>query len=312
MFCSLNGLEDAAKEYREAIKLDESFLDARFNLGVTLLGLGQWKEGFEEYEHRWQNTQYPPRAYRYYQKWQGEDLAGKRILLYPEQGYGDEIMALRFAYVVKDRWPDAIVIVQARAPMLRLARQSLHDSIAVVGTHDDSIEAMGLDYSCPLLDVPMVLGMSWQNVIWEKVQAPYNYLACMPADWHHWDRRLADLPPGLNVEDLVPSLRSGKRQCRLLPPERTPARFRTIQICPRDLPGHLWQSEHAARPYSRSLGSLMVHSKGEVDGHAGHVAARVHHALWRCGGVAARGGCAAACETIAHRVSGPCLRAYRR
>jgi hypothetical protein len=47
------------------------------------------------------------------------------------------------------------------------------------------------DYSCPLLDVPMVMRLGWGDVLSRR------YL--VPGDTTDWKRRLATLPPGLNV-----------------------------------------------------------------------------------------------------------------
>ena len=160
MFCTLMRLPEAADEYRKAIEFGAG-PDARFNLGVTLLGQGQWEEGFREYEHRWLNTPYPPRAYRKYPKWRGEDLNGKRVVLYPEQGYGDEILGVRFADVLKWRYPDATIILMARPPMYRLI-QDIADVTAWPINMDT--QPQDVSYSCPLLDVPMVLGLKPDDV----------------------------------------------------------------------------------------------------------------------------------------------------
>lgn len=210
MFCTLNRLEEAAKEYRACITIDQGFLDARFNLGVTLLGLGQWTEGFKEYEYRWQNTPMPPRAYRNYPKWKGEDLHRKRILLYPEQGYGDEIMGLRFAETVANAFDNAYVIVQARTPMLLLAKtmaQEGRSAIRVVPYSSD--HAWRADYSCPLLDVPITIGPrivdpgkgetwidGWAGVRSEPYLRAPSYPMESPSVWFD---RVEKLPDGLNV-----------------------------------------------------------------------------------------------------------------
>jgi Tfp pilus assembly protein PilF len=196
MFCTLMRLEDAATEYRAAISIERN-PEASFNLGVTLLGLGQWDEGFGEYEQRWLNTPMPPRAYRDYPKWTGEDLTGKRIVLYPEQGYGDEIMALRFAGLLTQRYPIAEIVVQARGPMLRLVKGNSAFIEYVVPMHAD--EQPAADFSCPLLDVPMVLGLTPKDAPfmgqWTKyLRAPDQRMV------DTWRKRLkANLPPGLNV-----------------------------------------------------------------------------------------------------------------
>jgi Tfp pilus assembly protein PilF len=197
MYCTLMQLPEAATEYRAAIAAGAG-ADAHFNLGVTLLGLGEWEEGFREYEHRWDNTPYPPRAYRNYVKWRGEELNGKRIVLYPEQGYGDEIMALRFVRKIHLFYPQCTIIVLARAPMFRLAENMkaarvIGFDVSVVPMNSD--QAVDADYSCPLLDVPMVLNLSPDDVAY-----PCTYLDApdrnMVGVWKH---RLNSLPKGLNV-----------------------------------------------------------------------------------------------------------------
>ncbi len=195
MYCTLMRLGEAANEYRSALEHGAG-PDARFNLGVTLLGLGRWEEGFREYEHRWQNTPYPPRSYRNYPKWKGEYLGEKTILLYPEQGYGDEIMALRFVIDLAYVYPNAKIIVQARAPMRRLAKSISRNlsRISVVPMHADAqLEA---DFSCPLLDVPMVLKQSPASLSRHSgyLSAPDKSRV---ADWRH--RIAMELPHGLNV-----------------------------------------------------------------------------------------------------------------
>jgi Tfp pilus assembly protein PilF len=190
MYCALMRLPEAEAGYRKAIERGAGF-DARFNLGITLLGMGRWEEGFREYEARWDNTVYPPRAYSNYPKWHGEPLDGP-ILLYGEQGYGDEILALRFAKLVQKEHPTAKAIVQSRGPMFRLAQRSLHSAGIDVVPVDVTPEAQ---YSCPLLDVPMVLGLTWQQAE-EQAKLYGQYLSAPTGDWHE---RLEKLGPGLKV-----------------------------------------------------------------------------------------------------------------
>ena len=196
MYCSVMQLGKAVAEYQTVIDMDPGCFDARFNLGVTLLGLGRWGRGFAEYEWRWRNTPYPPRAFRNYEKWRGQDLTGKRIILYPEQGYGDEIMALRFANVLAEKYFNSYIIVQARSPMYELAKcvQLAGKSSINVVSMNDGVEYR-TDYSCPLLDVPMVLGLGPADVSGPAyLQAPYG-IVNEPYNFHE---RLSKLP-GLKI-----------------------------------------------------------------------------------------------------------------
>jgi Tfp pilus assembly protein PilF len=200
IYCTMIRLEQAAAEWRKAIEIDPGCIDAHYNLGVTLLGLGQWDEGFKEYELRLKNTPYPPRAMRDYVKWRGENLNGKRILLYPEQGYGDEIMALRFADALAKRFDGACITILARQPVLRLAESIESRAINVAPMHGET--ALRADYSCPLLDVPMMLGLQWQDILPLGIrhidQSP-AYLRPAHRELYDWPERLATLHPGLNV-----------------------------------------------------------------------------------------------------------------
>ena len=54
-------------------------------------------EGFTAYKHRFNAPGFPPRPRFSYPTWRGEPIEGKTILLYVEQGFGDEIQSLRFA-----------------------------------------------------------------------------------------------------------------------------------------------------------------------------------------------------------------------
>ncbi len=79
------GLYHAAEtHYRHAIALKKQFPDAHFNLGMLLLRLGRWREGFVECEARWQTSRFTPfRAP--HPVWNGDPLKGT-LLVHSEQG----------------------------------------------------------------------------------------------------------------------------------------------------------------------------------------------------------------------------------
>jgi lipoprotein NlpI len=154
MFAHNMELEAAAREFEAALEIEPQNQDARVKLGVIYLGLGRWKEGFEQYRWRWFDTPFPPRPFRTFKPWEGESLDYKTILLFSEQGYGDEIMALRFADMVEGQC--VRVILEVRPTMKRLAESSFGE---VIASGDQYPDPASIDYSCPLLDVPRVLGL---------------------------------------------------------------------------------------------------------------------------------------------------------
>ena len=92
-------LDEALQAQSQALALDPTFVDANYNHAVTLLMAGQYEQGWQQYEWRWQLAWSPPRGFAQPQ-WSGEDLAGKTILLHPEQGLGDTLQMMRFAPMV--------------------------------------------------------------------------------------------------------------------------------------------------------------------------------------------------------------------
>ena len=172
MYCHLMELENAEAQYRAALAGRPLDYEGAIQLGLCLLGQGRWKEGFEHYQVRLLNSPHPVREVKLAPPWLGEDLADKVILLYPEQGLGDEVLFQRFALVLRDRWA-ARVILEARPPLYRLAKNMAVDRVIV--HHDDL--PFPVDYQCALTDVAMRLGI-------EPGTMPYadRYLK-IPREW---------------------------------------------------------------------------------------------------------------------------------
>jgi len=86
-------LEKSIQSYQKAIGIQPDYAESHNNLGQTLLLKGNLNQGWKEYEWRWQckdfylETRYFPQVW-----WDGSDLNGKLILVWAEQGVGDQIM----------------------------------------------------------------------------------------------------------------------------------------------------------------------------------------------------------------------------
>jgi tetratricopeptide (TPR) repeat protein len=99
---SLGNLDGALAEYETALALQPDFAEAAFSKSLAQLVRGEFAAGWRGYEWRWQTKEHSPPMRRYSQPlWRGEKLASGQLLLWGEQGIGDEIM---FAGLI----PDAI------------------------------------------------------------------------------------------------------------------------------------------------------------------------------------------------------------
>jgi tetratricopeptide (TPR) repeat protein len=84
-------LNEAITCYQKALKINPDLADAHYNLGIAHLFSGNFKEGWEGYEFRWELKD-SARCKFSQPLWDGSSLTGKTLFVYDEQGVGDEIM----------------------------------------------------------------------------------------------------------------------------------------------------------------------------------------------------------------------------
>jgi tetratricopeptide (TPR) repeat protein len=160
LLSALMRVDEAVEQFKLALAIDsKTNPQIHANLGVAMIGQDKWHEGFNAYRHRFNAPGFPPRPRFDYPLWRGEPIEGKTIMLYVEQGFGDEIMSLRFAKTLRDM--GAYVILAVRPPMYRLARNFVHAQ-AVILMYDPPPHKP--DFMCALLDVPAFADINPDNL----------------------------------------------------------------------------------------------------------------------------------------------------
>ena len=146
----------------------------------VLLGLGDFTRGWPLYESRkglaGQGAEPPPLP----NEWQGEPIAGKRLLIWPEQGFGDQIQFARFALALQAQGAE---VTLACAPQLH----RLFAELPLRVVSDEAALKQPPEYWMLALSAPGRLGVTLADV----AGAPY---LTAPAD-----RRAAwrgEVPPG--------------------------------------------------------------------------------------------------------------------
>ena len=169
----------AAYDRSLGLKPDQS--NAIYNRAVVRLVLGDWIQGFREFESRW--ALFPHEASRLRRlapMWDGQaDLKGKTLLLHHEQGYGDTLQLSRFVTSVKRRGAEVVIAVPAA---LKRLMATLPGSPAVVS---ESEPVPRHDFHCPLMSLPMVLGITPSTV-----PATVPYLYADPDVSRRWQEQL--------------------------------------------------------------------------------------------------------------------------
>lgn len=173
----MNRLEEAEKCFLRAIDLNPDYPEAELALGIIYLLQGRYDKGWEKYDSR---CKMPGNAQPEVSRWQGEDLAGHRILLFHEQGLGDTIQFIRYAHMVAELGAETIVWVQK--PLERLF--SMCDNLLTICSGESiPLDQYNFDFACPLLSLPYVFNTSAETI---PQGIPYIHSSCeISTKWHN-------------------------------------------------------------------------------------------------------------------------------
>lgn len=99
----LGHFDKAIESLTESIAMDPENIVWRWNRGLVRLAKGDLQGGWEDYGCRWSWSDFPsPKRELDISPWEGQDLAGKSIIISAEQGLGDQIMfSVVIASVIK-------------------------------------------------------------------------------------------------------------------------------------------------------------------------------------------------------------------
>lgn len=119
---------------------------------LILLGDGNFRDGWMDYERRLmgQQSAYLERGMKF-PRWTGEPLNGKKLLVWSEQGYGDEIM---FASVLPDLIEEGARITLVCSPDTRALFERSFPAVDVFGAPlgfcPEGLAGKTFDYESPL------------------------------------------------------------------------------------------------------------------------------------------------------------------
>jgi tetratricopeptide (TPR) repeat protein len=152
-----NKFSEARKYFTKAIQLKQDNADAHLGLAGCLLAAGNYTDGWNEYEWRLKVKRVQNSPTLGFMKdcaepmWNGEDINGKVLLVYSEQGFGDSILMVRYVAELKKRNCKIILMVY---PALVLLLRDLVCKCTLI-SYADLIPRF--DYHIPLFSVPRVL-----------------------------------------------------------------------------------------------------------------------------------------------------------
>ena len=186
----------AAKEVLEAaLNFHPKKPEIHWDLSLVLLKLGQFDEGWKEYEWRLESSDQTKRNMPL-PAWKGEDISNKTILVTAEQGIGDEIM-------FSSCFPELAtlarrVVIDCEERLAPLFSRSFPEYDIHPGKQSDDITQTGLlsgiDVHIPAGSIPQHLRKHPHDF-----PAHNGYLSANPGDIEKWTARYSELGQNINI-----------------------------------------------------------------------------------------------------------------
>ncbi len=187
----LGKLDEAVASYRKALVIKPDYPETHYNLGLLQLLMGDYINGWEGYSWRWgvdKNTE----TYRKLDKpiWEGEPIEGKRLLVWTDQGIGDQIF---FASIVPDLIERGIdVFLESDDRLAPLFSRSFPGATCI-GSNDPAAAALEreIDFHISMAE----LGRLFRRKI-ELFPIPAPYLVAEPERSALFRKRYKEQAPG--------------------------------------------------------------------------------------------------------------------
>jgi tetratricopeptide (TPR) repeat protein len=159
--------DEALASYERAMELAPDLAAPYFNSSLCYLQTGRFEQGWRLYEWRKRLPAAGPAFAGPQPRWTGkEDIEGKTLFLYSEQGLGDTIQFCRYAKLVEARGARVIMLVQ---PALLQLLSGLSSTIRVIAERRSLPD---IDYHCALMSLPQAFATTFEDIPGEN---PYLF-----------------------------------------------------------------------------------------------------------------------------------------
>jgi tetratricopeptide (TPR) repeat protein len=174
-------LDEALAYFDQAIALNPGYAEAGWNKALLKLLSGDYAQGFQLYENRWRIQPFLQQARQYPQPlWTGQNaVAGKKLLIYPEQGLGDFIQFCRYIPMLAQLGVE--ILLEAPQPLYGLLG-SLHAGFKLLKAGHTVTD---FDYHCPLLTLPLAFKTELPTI-----PADIPYLTADSQRQQYWRQQL--------------------------------------------------------------------------------------------------------------------------
>ena len=176
----LKRYQEAIASFERALALQPNISSAHWNKSITHILLGEYEQGWKEYEWGWQcGERGNPRQYTQ-PTWLGDSpISGKTLLIHAEQGFGDLIQFSRYVPLLESL--GAKVILEVSASLVDLM-STLSPNVKVIKQGDPLPH---FDLVCPVMSLPLAL-----KTTLETIPANIPYLSVSASKKNSWQQKL--------------------------------------------------------------------------------------------------------------------------
>jgi tetratricopeptide (TPR) repeat protein len=154
------GRYDRALALLEKAVLDEpENVHMHFDLATNLLAVEQWQRGFEEYEWRFERKEMQSLKEGFAQilakpAYNGEDISNATLLLFTEQGYGDNFLFARYVRMIRPMVGRLVMVCRPGLGALFRATLPIDEAVET----DQPLPEF--DFQLPLLSIPRAFNLT--------------------------------------------------------------------------------------------------------------------------------------------------------
>jgi len=149
-------LEEAIEAYNKALAIKPDYVEAHHNMSFACLSVKNFEQGFEKHEWRWKTKQFKTQYLKTKKPtWSGETR--QRVLVWAEQGIGDEIM---FSSIIPEIYATSSkVLVKCDKRLIPLFERSFSDDITYY-SRDANVSEDEYDFHIPMGSLPLTFRKS--------------------------------------------------------------------------------------------------------------------------------------------------------
>lgn len=187
---------EAGAWFDRALALVPDLALARFNRGLLRLEAGEIARGWPDYAWRFGSGRIGRVRQPALAAWRGEELSGKRLLIWREQGVGDELL---FAACYAEAIARARhVVIESDARLVTLLQRSFPSASVRAQTVDAEGRETGMPTDCDLHTPAGSLARVFRGRLADFGPLP-AWIIPDPVRVAQWLERLARLPRGLRI-----------------------------------------------------------------------------------------------------------------